>query len=96
MWALYQTATKTGQRPSRLLNVFDEWAAYQLDSAVVFFGTAIESLSQEMENVGNEEKPRYEPKYKLSDLLDNDFRVVPTAQKVDFKALEKVAGIIID
>ena len=97
MWRLYQTATKTGQRPSHLLEVFDQLAAYELDSAVVFFGTAIEALLQETENVGTEEKPRFEQKYLLSDLLKEDFVVDRnTPERVDFTALKKVQGIEIE
>lgn len=63
----------------------------------MFFGTAIEGLLQETENVGNEEKPRYEPKYKMKDLLDDGYRVPPKMPEVvDFKVLKKVQGILIE
>jgi hypothetical protein len=43
MWTLYQLAKTTRSRPSDLLAVADELAAYFLDKAVTVFGMAIEN-----------------------------------------------------
>jgi hypothetical protein len=96
MWDLYLLATKTGQRPSQLLNVYDEWAAYQFDQTVVYVGVALDNLSQEMENVGDEKKPRYERKYRMSDLLDDDFQVMGEEAMASFADLKRVQGVIIE
>ena len=90
---MYLVATKTASRPSQLLKVRDEWAAYQFDSAVIWLGMTIEGLVNEMENIGDDDKPHYEPKYKLSDLLDPDYRVEHTEDIVVFP---KIEGVSID
>lgn len=64
-----------GQRPSSLVRIDDDWAAYQFDSAVVFFGNTIESASQETEWIGSEKDKRLEPRYTMQQLLDADFRL---------------------
>lgn len=75
MWTLYLTATKTGQRPSDLVCVEDRWAALQFDNAVTLVGTVIENAAQEMEQRGSDDKPRWEPKYTMEQLLDPAFRL---------------------
>ena len=96
MWDLYQLATKTGQRPSRLLNVYDQWAAYQFDQTVIYVGLTLDNLSQELENVGDDKKPRYEKKYRLSDLLDDEFRVTGEDRMPSFADLKQVQGVIVE
>lgn len=53
------------------------WTAYQFDSAVTLFGSWVESRLAEMEKI--EEgggRVRYEPRYRLADLLtDSDHDV---------------------
>lgn len=75
MWKLYQTAKATSQRPSDLVGVADRWAALQFDNAVTLVGTAIENAAQEMEKVGPEDKPRWERKYRMAQLLDPGFKL---------------------
>lgn len=75
----------------------DEWAAYQLDQAVLLVGTALENAAQETHNVGGEKDPRYEPKYRMDELLDPDFRLPapPTKEereRAGLKALKALAG----
>lgn len=43
MWTLYQLAKSTRSRPSDILAVHDDLAAYCLDRAVVTFGIAVEN-----------------------------------------------------
>jgi hypothetical protein len=68
-------ATKTGQRPSSLVFLKDELACFSFDAAILTVGSAIESYSQERENIGSEQEPHWVQKYKMSDLLDPDFRI---------------------
>ena len=42
---------------------------------MVLVGTVLENASQEMVKVGKDDKAEYKPKYRLSDLLDKDFRL---------------------
>ena len=42
MWQMYQQATAWTQRPSSLIGIEDEWAAYQFDYAVLEFGRWVE------------------------------------------------------
>jgi hypothetical protein len=66
--------------------VKDEWAAYQFDAAVTMIGIAIENAVQEMHNIGSEESPQMEPKYKLAELLDKNFRL-PLTEEDDIGSL---------
>lgn len=62
MWGLWAQAKTYAVRPSRLLRVFDEWAAYQLDAAVLYLGTWVESKLADLDKDG-------QPKHRLEDLL---------------------------
>ena len=73
MWRLYQTSRATRSRPSELCYVIDRWAAYQFDNAVMYFGMVIENAAQEQIKVGPEDKPRWEKKYTLAQLLTPGF-----------------------
>lgn len=75
MWRLYQTAKATATRPSDLTGIVDRWAALQFDNAVVYLGGAIDGAAQEMANRGDDEHPRWEPKYSMAQLLDPTFRI---------------------
>lgn len=75
MWTLWRTAKETSSRPSDLLCVEDRLAAYQLDAAVVTFGTIIENLLQETVKVGMKGNERYESKYTISQVLKPTFKV---------------------
>lgn len=89
-------ATKTGQRPSDLLGYWiDPWTAYQLDNTVVMVGMAIENALQETQNVGDEKKPKWKPKYKLTQLLDPNFRlpVGVTGKAAERAALAQLKGM---
>jgi len=75
MWSLYLTAKTFGQRPSDLIGITDRWAALQFDNAVSLTGIVIENAAQEQHNVGSEKKPKWEPSYSLTQLLDDVFRL---------------------
>lgn len=64
-------------RASKLLEIDDRWAALQLDSAVMLVGRAIENALQEQINRGDDKDPKWESKYELDDLLEDDFRFPP-------------------
>lgn len=42
LWELHCLATAYGQRPSGILRISDEWAAYQLDVATLLVGREFE------------------------------------------------------
>ena len=63
LWRLYCLSTSYGRRPSEILGVDDEWAAYQLDDAVTYLGRWVEAkLSERHRKSG---KPRYTLEYLL-------------------------------
>lgn len=96
MWRLYQTAKTFGQRPSDLAGIDDRWAALQLDNAVGLVGIVIENASQEQQNTGTEKAPKWQPKYTMHQLLDDDFRLPaparPTKQE-GIKGLMALPGV---
>ena len=64
--------------PSQLLRVKpleNDLAAYQFDSAVLFFGLTIKNASQEREDYGPEKARQSRPKYTMRELLDPEFRL---------------------
>lgn len=77
MWQLFLTAKTTATRPSDLVGLQDRWAALQFDNAVCLVGSTIENALEALERRGPEDAPRYEPKYKLSDLLDPNWHFPP-------------------
>lgn len=81
MWQLWQTAKETHSRPSELICEEDPLVAYLLDSAVVTFGRVVENHLEETVNVGSDSQPRWESKYKLSEILEKDFKF-PTEKSI--------------
>lgn len=79
MWTLYCQAKTTNRPPSEIVNVRQLdieltgmesewsgwWAAYQLDSAVTYFGSTIENKLMETNKDGK-------PIHKLEDFLEDD------------------------
>ena len=64
--------------PSQLLRVKpleNDLAAYQFDSAVLFFGLTIKGASQEREEYGPRNARQSRPKYSITQLLDPEFRL---------------------
>lgn len=59
---------------------------------MVLFGKIIEGALNEMENVGNEDKPKYESKYTLKELLDPDFRLPVEKEPSALNALKGMEG----
>lgn len=53
----------------------NDLAAYQFDSAVLFFGLTIKNASQEQEEYGPHNARERRNKYSLAELLDPDFRL---------------------
>jgi len=96
MWTLYLTASHSRTRPSDLVCIQDDWAALQFDNAVAMVGRIIENAAQEQHNVGSEEKPKFVNKYKIGELLDDDFRFAvepePTERDKQMKAWNVLKG----
>lgn len=57
-------AERFSQRPSQILKVHDEWAAYAFDSAVLYFGGYIEGKLAERDAKNNQ-------KHSLDELLSD-------------------------
>lgn len=70
MWKLSQLAEKAAKRPSDIVGIDDEWAAYQFDQAVIFVGVYINNKLNELDEEGK-------PIYTLGELLtDQSTRIV--------------------
>ena len=85
MWRLYQTCKTLSQLPSDRLGVTNDWAAYQIDDAVVWFGVTVENALAERVNHGSAEKPDWRDKYTLEQLLEPDFRLPRPGQPLTGK-----------
>jgi hypothetical protein len=64
LWNLHITSKTYGTLPSHILHIYDQWAAYCLDSAVSYFGNYVESKTSELDDRGK-------PKYSLDSLLSH-------------------------
>lgn len=53
----------------------ERWAAYQFDTAVTTVGRVIENALADRKNDGTEEKPDWQSKYTLAQILEDDFRL---------------------
>lgn len=80
-----------GQRPSDILDVEDRWAAYQLDSAVIRIGIAIENALQETLEIDDRKRV---PKYTLEHLLSPEGRLENIEE--EWPAQERVEGMFYD
>jgi hypothetical protein len=60
-------------------------------------GLGLENALHELQNVGDEKQPKYEPRYTLDQLLHPDFRLPSTDIEVpDFGALAGIEGISLE
>ena len=79
------------------MGVTDPWVALQFDNAVALVGITLENAVQELHNVGTEKQPKWEPKYTVGQLLDDDFRLPapPKAAKPKrgIEALKALVGV---
>ncbi|TXH53013.1 MAG: hypothetical protein E6Q97_14400 [Desulfurellales bacterium] len=76
------------------MGVADPWTALQLDNAVALVGITLENASQELRNAGSEKQPKWEPKYTMNQLLDDDFRLpAPPKPKSGIEALKALVGV---
>lgn len=86
-------AKTTSQRPSAIGGVVDEWAAYQFDQAVLWFGAYVENKLHEMDKIKDAKgHVRHEPRYTLKQLLDERWRD-PEANAAPVRPAEELAGI---
>lgn len=95
MWQLYQKCKTLGQRPSDELDVTNNWAAYQFNSAVVWLGIAIENALQERDNIGTDDKPEWRERYTLEQILEPGFRL-PLDAAEELELPPAVLGIVTD
>lgn len=75
MWNLYTTGKAIGKAWSEIIGIRDRWAAYQFDSAISYFGNAIESALLKQKKIGSGKGQKHVPKYELGQLLRADFRL---------------------
>ena len=72
----------------------DRWAALQFDNAVTLVGAVIEDAAQEQQEVGTQKEARWQAKYHMEQLLDDDFRLPrpPTLKERERSALQGLLG----
>lgn len=77
--------------------ICDRWTAYQFDTAVSLVGTVLENAANEMERVGPDDKPEWKPKYTMSQLLSDDFRLPANGrEQLNLDELKSMHGLIYD
>lgn len=79
MWNLYDKAKRANKLPSECVPGLDavacDWTIWQFDNAVHFVGSVLEHALNERVETGEGKNYRSQPKYKLSQLLEDDFRL---------------------
>lgn len=75
MWSLWTKAKTYHKLPSEVLGEEDNLAAWMLDSAVTWFGITIENALQERDKVKMGTETQYRPRYTLSRLLQQGFKL---------------------
>lgn len=77
--------------------ISDRWTAYQLDTAVSMVGTVLENAANEMEKVGGDDNPEWKPKYTMTQLLADDFRLPRSGDEpLNLDELKSIDGLIYD
>lgn len=87
MWLTWVKATKYGKLPSEVLDpsgAWDELTRHSVDNAVTNFGIVIENALHEQIKTGK----RYVPKYKLGELLEDDFQFPREDDTAVFRTVE--------
>jgi len=75
------------------LCIEDRWAALQFDNAITFFGSVTKGALQETKEVGSGQNKRHEQKYKLSQLLDQNFRL-PASKRNQTGGVADLAALL--
>lgn len=89
-------ARQTRTRPSELVGVVDEWAAYQLDSATVWFGTYIENKLNEMdETTDSRGIKHFKQKYTLDDFLGDTPVVTVKNGLPSADEMRRIGGMVV-
>lgn len=72
-------AERSNRLPSECVPGIEEvacdWTIWQFDNAVHFFMTVIKNALEERVEADTKKEPRWEAKYSLDQLLDDDFRL---------------------
>ena len=64
------------------MRVRNSWAAYQINTTVAWFGTAVENALAEQVNRGDAKRPKWQDKYTLEQILTPNFRLPPSTMAV--------------
>jgi hypothetical protein len=73
MWRLWRKATSYHKLPSEIFGEENALAAWMLDNAVTTFGTLVENMLQEREEVSVGDRKEYRQRYSIAQLLDPTF-----------------------
>jgi hypothetical protein len=95
MWELATTCSKWNQSPSQRLKTaeqYGEWWAYQLDSAVSYLAAVIDSALHERDEINMGSGKKSIPRYSLSQLLDDDFRLPSRAER-EAATMDNLMGV---
>ncbi len=82
--------------PSRIFGEEDALAAWMLDNAVTYFGTMVENLMLERDEIGSGTNKKYVSRYTLAQLLDPAFLWPQPKNEVDEELQQPIAGLLYD
>lgn len=95
MWTLWRKSTTWHKLPSELYGGLDPLPAWMLDNAVLYFGTVVENMLAETDEVAYGNSTRHVKRYTLSRLLDESF-LYPNEEDEAGDEFSAIEGLIID
>jgi len=94
MWLLWRKANQFHKLPSEIFGEDDPLAAWMLDNAVMYFGTVIENMLGERDEVAGGKSVK---RYTLARLLDESFLYPPPEdEEEEVSDLSGTEGLIVD
>lgn len=96
MWLLWRKANQFHKLPSEVFGEDDPLAAWMLDNAVMYFGTIIENMLQERDEIAVGNSKSYAKRYTLSRLLDETFLYPSPEAEDDVSDLSGTEGLMYD
>jgi hypothetical protein len=96
LWLLWRKATTFHKLPSEVFGERDALAAWMLDNVVLTFGTIVENMLLERDEIGSGSSKTSVARYRITQLLDPDFLYPRPSDEEESDFSMPVQGIIFD
>lgn len=94
---LWRKATTYHRLPSEVTREDDPLAAWMLDNAVTYFGTLVENMLQERDEIGSGQHKQWVQRYTIQQLLDPKFVYPkPPSEQEELQGMDGTEGLNYD